>query len=92
MVAHCPQNFAGAIGERRFLMIMGSRSMCPVDQARELHALIKSSKTELISGCRPSAAHRIRVPGSGVDPKASLTDALDQCSRELFMLMYCKLC
>lgn len=44
-----PQNFAGAIGERPFLMIMGrSDSMSPVDQARELYALFKSSKTDLI--------------------------------------------
>lgn len=44
-----PQNFAGGIGDRPFLMIMGETdTMCPVDQARRLHELIKSSKTDLL--------------------------------------------
>lgn len=44
-----PQNFAGRIGDRPFLMIMGrTDEMCPIDHARQLHALIKSSHTDLL--------------------------------------------
>ena len=44
-----PQNFTASIADRPFLMIMGrTDEMCPVDQAYGLHALINSTKKELI--------------------------------------------
>lgn len=44
-----PQNFISGIGQRPFMMIMGSTdSMCPLDQARGLHSLLGSPAKELI--------------------------------------------
>ena|GEM_PF-339796 len=44
-----PQNFTAGIGDRPFLMIMGTTDeMCSLDQARGLYAFIDSSKKELI--------------------------------------------
>jgi dienelactone hydrolase len=44
-----PQNFTTGIGNRPFLMIMGSTdSMCPLDQANGLHALIDAKVKELV--------------------------------------------
>ena len=44
-----PQNFIAGIGDRPFLMIMGrTDTMCPVDHARALLALIPSSHKDLI--------------------------------------------
>lgn len=43
-----PQNFVDAIGQRPFMMIMGTTDeMCPLDLARGLHSLIKTSTKEL---------------------------------------------